>query len=88
MTEIELSNMSHAMAHANAFSIRQRVVPVPILYHEPTGTVPSQNWLEKSPLVDRLPRYSEEDFLHGYTNIFASKVRLHSSDIKNRNEHS
>eukprot|EP00794_Sanderia_malayensis_P005650 gene5650-6346_t len=34
-TEFELANMTHAMAQANAAIVgRQRIVPVPLLYHE------------------------------------------------------
>lgn len=84
MTEIELSNMSNSMAQANAVSIRQRVVPVPVLYHEPISPVSSPSWLNQPYFTHRFPRLTDEDFPHLY-NSYPSKYR--AQDLNNNNNH-
>ena len=81
MTDIELSNMSHAMAHANALSIRQRIVPVPILYHEPAGPISSPSWFDQLPLANRYQRLSEDDFPCVYK-YFTNKMRSPTPGFK------
>lgn len=81
MTDIELSNMSQAMAHANALSIRQRIVPVPVLYHEPSAPISSPSWFDQLPFAGRYQRLSEEDFPCVYK-YYSSKLRTSTPGFK------
>ena len=85
VTEIELSNMSHAMAHANAMSVRQRIVPVPILYHESIPPISSPSWLEHSSFSGRYQGLSEDDFSRLY-NYYPSKIRTSSPELNKNNQ--
>ncbi len=63
-TEFELANMTHAMAQANAaMTGRQRIVPVPVLYHEHAlSGLTSPSLMPTSPFFANFPRSTDPDW--------------------------
>lgn len=67
-TEFELANMNHALAQANAaLTGRQRIVPVPVVYHENAlNGLGSPSWLNPSRFfsspLSSFTRPAESDF--------------------------
>ncbi|XP_065071187.1 homeobox protein HMX2-like [Rhopilema esculentum] len=75
-TELEFSNMSYAVAQANTGSLRQKIVPVPILYRQPFARRVPSSWAtvprfisseteNHSPISENeIPRYFDKYSTH------------------------